>query len=74
MQRVEPSAVSLARVQRAAKRVRRLEDELDSARRELREAMVEAHSKGGETIAAMAVILGVSRQRAARILNEAGEQ
>jgi hypothetical protein len=68
---MEHKPVSLDRVETAAAEVRRLEGELAAAKRELRAAMSEAYERDGETIAAMAVILGVSRQRAARILREA---
>jgi hypothetical protein len=68
---MENEAVSLDRVEAATAEVRRLEAELAAAKVELRAAMREAHERDGETIAAMAGILGVSRQRTARILREA---
>jgi DNA-directed RNA polymerase specialized sigma24 family protein len=60
------AAASLARVDRAATKVRRAEKALQRAREDLREAIVAAR-ESGETFAAIARILGVSRQRVKQI-------
>jgi hypothetical protein len=51
------------RFRRAARRYRDAEAKADEARAELRAAMLEARN-AGLTLAAMAQVLGVSRQRA----------
>jgi DNA-directed RNA polymerase sigma subunit (sigma70/sigma32) len=61
------SAASLTRVARAATKVRRTEEALRRAREDLRQAIVAAHD-GGETLAAIARTLGVTRQRVKQIV------
>lgn len=56
------SAQDLDKLRRAARKVDRLERELDAARSELRRLALNAH-RGGESIAEIARTLGVSRQR-----------
>ena len=58
----------LQRVERAATKVRRSEGTLREARGELRSAIVTAR-QAGETLTAIARVLGVSRQRVKQLLD-----
>lgn len=60
------AAAPLAKVASAATRVRRAEESLRRARDELRRAIVAAR-ENGETYAAIARTLGVTRQRVKQI-------
>jgi DNA-directed RNA polymerase specialized sigma24 family protein len=60
------AAAPLTEVARAATRVRRAEDSLRRAREDLRAAIVSARANG-ETFAAIARTLGVTRQRVKQI-------
>jgi DNA-directed RNA polymerase specialized sigma24 family protein len=61
------AAASLARVGRAATKVRRTEEALQRARKDLREAIVVARADG-ESFAAIARTIGVTRQRVKQIV------
>lgn len=63
------SPMSLARLERASAQLRKHEKGLAAARAELRDAISEARDQG-ETLAAIADVLGVTRQRVAQILKE----
>jgi DNA-directed RNA polymerase sigma subunit (sigma70/sigma32) len=60
------AAAPLTEVARAAMKVRRAEESLRRARAELRAAIMEAR-ENGETFAAIARTLGVTRQRVKQI-------
>lgn len=62
-------AQALRRVVEAHQRVVRAEDELDDARRAQREAL-HAARREGVTLAELAEVVGVTRQRIAQILEE----
>jgi DNA-directed RNA polymerase specialized sigma24 family protein len=61
------AAVPLAQVARAATKVRRAEESLRRARDELRDAIIAAR-EDGESFAAIARTLGVTRQRVKQIV------
>jgi DNA-directed RNA polymerase specialized sigma24 family protein len=61
------AANTLARVARANAKVRRAEQALERAREEFRNAVVAAH-EAGETLAAIARTVGVTRQRIKQIV------
>lgn len=61
------AASSLTRVRRASAKVHRAEESVRAARSELREAIVSAR-KDGESLAAIARVLGVTRQRVSQLL------
>ena len=60
------AAAPLNEVAQAARRVRRAEEALRHAREDLREAILSARDRG-ETFAAIARTLGVTRQRVKQI-------
>jgi DNA-directed RNA polymerase sigma subunit (sigma70/sigma32) len=61
------AASPLSRVRRAAAKVDRAEESVRKARRELRAAIAAARTEG-ESLAAIARALGVSRQRVSQLL------
>jgi phosphoribosylcarboxyaminoimidazole (NCAIR) mutase len=61
------AANPLSRVARANAKVRRAEETLRSARNEFRDAVVSAHQRG-ESLAAIARTVGVTRQRIKQII------
>jgi DNA-directed RNA polymerase sigma subunit (sigma70/sigma32) len=61
------AANSLTRVRRASAKVQRAEENVRAARSELRAAILAAR-KDGESLAAIARALGVSRQRVSQLL------
>jgi DNA-binding MarR family transcriptional regulator len=61
------AASSLSRVRRAAAKVQRAEQTVREARRELRAAIAAARNEG-ESMAAIARALGVTRQRVSQLL------
>jgi hypothetical protein len=61
------AANSLTRVRRASAKVQRAEENVRVARSELRAAILAAR-KDGESLAAIARALGVSRQRVSQLL------
>jgi hypothetical protein len=61
--------VDVSRVESAVQRVRAGEDELRAARDELYAAMLEAHGRGASQ-STLARVLGISRQRVARLIAE----
>jgi DNA invertase Pin-like site-specific DNA recombinase len=60
---------ALRRLERAAQRARKAENDLAAARAELRRRLVEAE-KAGASISELARRLGVSRQRVYALLND----
>jgi DNA-directed RNA polymerase sigma subunit (sigma70/sigma32) len=62
------AATPLARVAKASAKVRRAEQALERAREEFRNAVVAAH-EAGETLAAIARTVGVTRQRIKQIVS-----
>jgi DNA-binding XRE family transcriptional regulator len=60
---------SLTRVARAAAKARRAEDAVRAARAELRAAVVQAR-EAGESLSAIARVVGVTRQRINQIIGE----
>jgi DNA-directed RNA polymerase specialized sigma subunit len=61
------AANSLTRVRRASAKLHRAEESVQLARRELREAILSAR-KDGQSLAAIARVLGVTRQRVSQLL------
>lgn len=61
------SAQDLDKLRRGARKVERLERELEAARSDLRRLATNAY-EGGETIAEIARTLGVTRQRIYQLL------
>jgi hypothetical protein len=61
------AADALNRVAEAAEAITRLEPRLEAARRELHEAIREAH-EGGASLAVIARVAGISRQRVGQII------
>ena len=61
------AASSLTRVRRASAKVHRAEESVKAARRELRAAILSAR-RDGESLAAIARALGVTRQRVSQLL------
>jgi DNA-directed RNA polymerase specialized sigma24 family protein len=61
------AAAPITQVARAATKVRRAEEALRRARKELRDAIIAARNDG-ETFAAIARTLGVTRQRVKQIV------
>jgi len=59
----------LDRVARAAEKIARLEPRLQSARRELHEAILDAHGQG-TSIVVIAKVAGLSRQRVDQIVKK----
>ena len=58
-----------ARIRTAQRRVERLERELEDARRDYLKTIEQAH-ESGMTLAAIAVELGISRQRVAQLIDK----
>jgi hypothetical protein len=61
----------VARIKQAARKVERLEQQLDEARRDYWAAVDEAH-KQGMSLGAIAAELGISRERVRQLIDKRG--
>jgi DNA-directed RNA polymerase sigma subunit (sigma70/sigma32) len=61
----------MARIRQAARKVERLEAQLDEARRAYWTQLLEAH-RGGMTLGQIAAELGISRERVRQLIDKLG--